>query len=571
MSLRRTLAGLTTSAIAFLVVAGGVGNVRGQCQAQQIAELSDSTPFAQYFFGHSVAMHGDVVVTGAYRDWTVNHEAGAAFVYRYDGSGWVEEAQFLAADAASDDEFGVSVGVSGSTIVVGSHFDDDGGVDSGSAYVFVFDGSRWVQAAKLTASDAMAYDNFGYSVAIDGDVVVVGANLDDHDGGVNSGSAYIFEKPDGGWTDMTETVKLVGSDTEGNDEFGKSVSVSGDTAVIGAHYDTTGSADLSGSAYVFRKEVPGWTQAAKLTALDPSEHDRFGLSVAIDGDVVVAGAWADDDGGTQTGSAYVFDRPSGGWTDMTQTAKLTASDAEAGDHFGWSVAVDGDHVIVGAPAHLWDGSGFGSAYVYERPDGGWADSTETARFTASDHVQDDEYGSSVAVSGFRTVVGAPFHATAGYYGAGASYVHGGLADCQPNDVLDTCDVAGNTSADDNANGVPDECEAVGGGSGTVRESLMADKAGDGAITLFWDVSCIGTDNHYAMYEGTLGDFSSHSARFCSITGDVQITFPPAERDTYYLVVPRSAVHEGSYGSDGNGQERPAAVDPCLPQVTAACP
>jgi hypothetical protein len=571
MNLRRTLAGLMTTAIAVQVIAGGVGTARGQCQAQQIAKLSDSTPFAQYFFGHSVAMDGDVVVIGAYRDWTADHEAGAVFVYRYSGSGWVEEAQFLAADAASDDEFGVSVGVSGNTIVVGSHFDDGGGVDSGAAYVFLFDGSRWKQVAKLTASDTMAYDNFGYSVAIDGDVVAVGANLDDHDGGVNSGSAYIFEKPGGGWTDMTETVKLVASDAEVNDEFGKSISVSDDTAVIGAHYDTTGSADLSGSAYVFRNGVSGWTQAAKLTASDPSDQDRFGLSVAIDGDVVVAGAWADDDGGTQTGSAYVFDRPLGGWTDMIQTAKLTASDAEAGDHLGWSVAVDGDHVVVGAPAHLWDGSGYGTAYVYERPAGGWADAIETARYTASDHAQDDAYGNSVAVDGFRAVVGAPFHKTAGYYGAGASYIHGGLADCQPNGVLDTCDVAGSTSADDNANGVPDECEAAGGGSGTVKESLIADKAGEDEITLFWDVSCIGTDNHYAIYEGTLGDFSSHSARFCSISGEVQITFLPAEGDTYYLVVPRSAVQEGSYGLDGDGQERPAAVEPCLPRVTAECP
>ncbi len=566
---RRTLSGISILTLALLYLAGSAGNALGQCQTSQIDKIADSSPFPQSFFGHATAIEGDVAVVGAYKDWTVDREAGTVFVYRHNGSGWIEEAELVPSDLAADDEFGVSVGVSGNTIVVGSHFDDDKGEDSGSAYVFTFDGRTWSQAAKLTASDGVPYDNFGYSVAIDGELIVVGANLDDDAGG-NSGSAYIYERPTGGWSDMRETAKLTSSDAATNDEFGKSVSIDRETVVIGAHYDSSVSASLCGAVYLFQLKNSEWMEQAKLTASDPADQDRLGISVSIDGDLVAAGAWGDDDDGLQSGSVYLFEKPPGVWRDMTQTAKLTASDAVDGDHFGWSVAVNGDHVVVGAPAHLMDGSGYGAAYAFDRPAAGWTDMTETAMYTASDGAQDDEYGTSVAVSGERFVVGAPFHKTGNSYGAGAAYINGGLSDCQPNGILDACDLALGSSRDYDSDGIPDECEGPGEASGNIGWSMTIAKGEDGQISLFWEASCISTDDDYEIYEGTIGDFASHGSKYCSTGGARQMSFLPAEGGCYYLVVPASAICEGSYGIDSEGWERLSGTDACLPQVTTSC-
>jgi hypothetical protein len=349
------------------------------------------------------------------------------------------------------------------------------------------------------------------------------------------------------------------------------VAVNGGTVLVGAHYEQGGSEFQGGSAYVFQDRGFGWAQVAKLTADDAQDQDRLGLSVSIDRDVAVVGAWADDAEGPQTGSAYLFEKPSGGWADMTQTARLSASDAADGNHLGWSVAVEGDYVVSGAPANLFDGSGFGAAYVYERPAGGWANTTESAKYTAGDGAQDDRYALSVAVSGSRALVGAPFHKTGDYYGSGAVYVHGGLEDCQPNGVMDACDVTSGGSTDSDGDGVPDECEGAGDGSGDIEHSLDVAKSGGAEITLYWDASCIGTDDDYEIYEGTLGDFESHAARFCSTEGELQATFVPAAGDTYYLVVARNGEQEGSYGLDSDGLERPDAPDACLPRVTTDCP
>ncbi|HUU97589.1 MAG TPA: FG-GAP repeat protein [Phycisphaerae bacterium] len=449
-----------TFAVGGLVLAGSAGVAHAQCQANELAKLTASDAAAYDAYGHCVSISGDVAVVGAWEDIHAGVSSGSAYVYRLNGADWVEEVKLVATDAATNDEFGVSVAVSGDVAVIGAHLDDDGGPDSGSAYVYSFDGTEWIEQAKLTASDATPYDNFGWSVSISGDAVVVGANLND-DAGPNSGSAYVFKRPPGGWVDMTETAKLTAGDATENDEFGRCVAISGDVVAIGAHYDSD-DAFQSGSAYVFVKPPSGWesmtAETAKLTASDPSDLDRLGLAVAIDGDVVVAGAWADDDGGSASGSAYVYNQPLDGWADMTETAKLAASDAAAGDHFGWSVSINGDVAMIGAPAHLWDGSGFGSAYAY-RFDG--TDWIEEAKLTASDGAEDDEFGYSVSISGDAAVIGSRYHTTGGYDNAGATYLYRGLSDCNDNRVLDICDITDGTSPDDNGNGIPDECECPG--------------------------------------------------------------------------------------------------------------
>ena len=411
----------------------------------QIAKLTASDGAAGDLYGHSVAVDGNTAVVGAYED---ESGKGAAYVLAKDLSGaWSQVAKLTASDAVVDDDFGWSVAVDGDTVVVGSHFDDDKGGGSGSAYVFTKPNDGWDdddydgnETAKLTASDGAMGDSFGESVAVDGDTVVVGAYFDDDVDADNlqisdSGSAYVFTKPRGGWvawdtsTDTEKaglTAKLTASDGDDFDELGKSVAVDGDTVVVG-----TSPPSGYGSAYVFAKNADSvWaddTETAKLTpgtTSGPADSltGSFGHSVAVDGDTVVVGAPAYSGG---QGRAYVFTKPSDGWVTTTEAAELRASDPHNSDQLGWSVAVDGDTVVAGA--HYGDGKvqDSGSAYLFTKPAAGWVNATETAKLTAADGAKDDEFGWSIAAGGGTVVVGAHFDdASATVTDSGSAYIYG---------------------------------------------------------------------------------------------------------------------------------------------------
>ena len=314
---------------------------------------------------------------------------------------YAEVAKLTASDAATDDEFGGSVAIDGDTVVVRAS-------GSGSVYVFRTSdgGATYSHVAKLTASDAAAYDSFGGSVAIAGDTVVVGAYGDD-DGGYLSGSVYVFRTTDGGVT-YDQVAKLTAADAGASDRFGGSVAIDGATVVVGATGDADGGSD-SGSVYIFRTSDDGATygQVAKLTAADAARDDRFGTSVAIDGATVVVGAYGDDDGGLSSGSVYVFRTTDGGAT-YGQVVKLTAADAAAGDTFGQSVAMDGGTVVVGATKA---GTG-GAVYFFRTTDGG-ATYDQVAKIIADDAAASDKFGFSVAIDGDRVVVGATSAGTGG--------------------------------------------------------------------------------------------------------------------------------------------------------------
>ena len=252
------------------------------------------------YFGYAVAIDGNTAVIGANYDDDKGSDSGSAYIFRYDGSSWVQEAKLLASDGAAYDYFGYSVAIDGNTVVIGAYYDDDKGSNSGSAYIFRYDGSSWVQEAKLVAPDGAASDYFGWSVAINGNAALVGAFWDD-DKGYNSGSAYIFQFNGSNWV---QQAKLLASDGAYQNYFGCSVAIDGNTALVGAHNDDNGSS--SGSAYVFRFNGSTWVQQAKLLAPDGAAYDYFGCSVAIDGDTALVGASYDDDKGSNSGSAYVF-------------------------------------------------------------------------------------------------------------------------------------------------------------------------------------------------------------------------------------------------------------------------
>ena len=372
---------------------------------QQVAKLTAGDGEASDYFGYSVAVDGDTAVVGAYGD---DSSKGAAYVLVRQSGEWSQVAKLTASDGQGSDQFGRSVSVDGDTVVVGAHKDDasDTVTNSGSAYVFTKPDDGWnddeydgTETAKLTASDGAANDEFGFSVAVDGDTVVVGAHKDD-DKGAESGSVYVFTKPNTGWADASETVKLTASDGVADDNFGFSVTVDGDTMAVGAPQN-----DDSGSAYVFTRQTGVWSQVAKLTASDRAD-DNFGISVAVfeedeeEGeDTVVVGAYWDDDNGGEPGSVYVFTNATNSvWDDARETAKLTASDGAVDDNFGRSVAVNGNTAVVGATQDDDKGSNSGSAYLFTKPVTGWATATETAKLTASDGAPSDTFGISVAMA-----------------------------------------------------------------------------------------------------------------------------------------------------------------------------
>jgi len=306
----------------------------------------------------------------------------------------VEMNKLLTNDANSYDSFGESVAISGDIAIVGAYGDDDNGTRSGSAYVYEKnDNGTWIQIIKLLATDASEYDYFGRSVAISDKTIIIGAYRDND----SRGSVYIFEKDENGaWL---ETSKLAAPDAATSDYFGSSVGISGDTAIVGAYGDDEGSTE-TGSAYVFQKAGDGsWTCMSKLRAIDYFQYDYFGASVAISGDIAIIGAYGNDDNGSESGSAYIFTRESNG--SWSEASKLLASDANISDHFSSSVAISGNRAVIGA---YGNNNSKGSAYIFTRDiNGSW---TETSKLTAPDAEDNDYFGGSVAISGDHVIVGS---------------------------------------------------------------------------------------------------------------------------------------------------------------------
>lgn len=282
-----------------------------------------------------------------------------------------------------------------------------------------------VGRARLTASDGMAQAELGFSVAVSGTTVVAGAP--DAIIGANTfqGAAYVFVKPPSGWVNMRQTAKLTASDGANFENLGWSIAIAGDTIVIGVPH--TPAATNHGAAYVFVKPQSGWadmTETAKLTASDETDSSYFGTSVAVSGNTVVVATPVKTVGGNQSqGCAYVFVKPPSGWVSTTETARLTASDGAAFDALGGSVAISGNTIVAGAyQATIGSNFGQGAAYVFVKPGNGWVTGTQTAKLTASDGAAISLLGQSVSISGDIIVAGAPWTTIGNKSQQGAAYV-----------------------------------------------------------------------------------------------------------------------------------------------------
>jgi hypothetical protein len=306
-------------------------------------------------FGGTVAIDGNSAMIAALGDDSMGGETGSVYVFTFDGTRWQETQKLLASDAAANDWFGHHVAIDGDTAMVAATGDDDMGGETGSVYVFTFDGTRWQETQKLLASDAAADDWFGYHVAIDGDRAIIGAVSDDNDRGEQSGSAYVFAFDGSRWQ---ETHKLTASDAGDGDRFGHSVAIDGDTVLVGNR-------PFLASAYVFMFDGINWRETQKITASDGGgylQDSHHTIDIDIDENTAILSATGTDANSDCLGSTYVFTFDGSLWR---HTRKLVAKECESGTAFGRPVALDGRTAIIGSAGFEdWDAE---AAYVFELP------------------------------------------------------------------------------------------------------------------------------------------------------------------------------------------------------------
>ncbi|MEZ4269614.1 MAG: hypothetical protein R3F39_24915 [Myxococcota bacterium] len=405
------------------------------------ARLTRTAGVGQERLGVSVAMDGDLAVTGALASPAKVANGGAAVLFRRTGTTWAQEAVLTGADTATNDAFGTSVAVSGGVVVIGAPLASPTASQAGAVYVFRKLGGTWTQTQRLVAPDAAALDWFGQAVAISGDTLVVGSPRDD-DKGASSGSAYVYR-----WDGITWNMsqKLLAADGVKGDELGAAVAIDGEALVLGARFDDDPTAGPdAGSAYVFRRGAAGFVEEAKLLGGDAAQFDLFGSAVAIDGDRVVAGAPQANVGGiSDVGAAWVFARSGGTWA---EEGKLTSAGGGPLDKLGSAVAISGGTALIGAPLYGIQGASYGTAWFFEHQDDAWV---RTRQYLVAGGTVNDEAGTAVALSGRFALVGADRDPTKGQ-NAGA--LHALVATppvvCDDGNpcTADTCVPAGGTCA-----------------------------------------------------------------------------------------------------------------------------
>ena len=371
----------------------GDGGAMVQRGVQFIDKIVASDSMELDSFGRAIAADGDLLVVGA--PHATEGSPGKVYVFERSGNAWLELDKLSAADGAVGDTFGTAVAISGTTIMVGAPLDDDGGDATGSVYVYERSGSQWEQAHKISATDANASSGgtFGASVALSGSTAVVGAPGDDESDS-NAGAIYILERQtDSTWLQS----KLLASDPLIGDRFGWSVDIVEDRLVVGVPFDNTLESD-AGAIYVFERSGGVWSEDEQLLADDGTFLDQLGWSVGMAEDLIVAGVNDEARGGP--GAIYVFEHDGNKWI---QTPKIQPDDAASRDMFGASVSSNGELIVAGAFFDDDNATNSGSLYLYTRNADGW---NEYAKLSAADGEMSDSFGISVTISGRVLGVGA---------------------------------------------------------------------------------------------------------------------------------------------------------------------
>ena len=362
-------------------------------------------------FGRAVDVFENYAIVGAYGNDDQATDSGAAYMLYYENLEWCPIQKLIAPDGEAFDYFGVSVSIDQDMAIVGAYGDNDQGNKSGSAYVYQKNSNVWNEYTKIKSHDGKSMDYFGCSVDISGPFIIVGAyGVDDY--GNNSGAAYIFEKDDHG---VHEQQKLVSGDANAFDYFGYSVSISGNYAIIGA-YGVQYSGEQSGAAYIFERHGERWLQLIKLVSSDAAQNDYFGRSVSISGQYALVGAIGKDASGKDSGAAYFFERSGFYWS---RNAKIVPQHISANNCFGASVNISNNYAIIGAHSDDLYGMRTGAAYVYQLNNNHWA-LIEMIRPT--DGSDGDFFGYSVAISGNKVIAGAYGNDAKGEK-SGAAYIY----------------------------------------------------------------------------------------------------------------------------------------------------
>ena len=345
-------------------------------------------------FGCSVSISGDYAIVGAWlKDVGANMNQGKAYIYARVGTDWDLQSEIIAGDGQGFDNFGKSVSIDGDYAIVGAPINNvAGNAGQGKAYIFKRNGSMWAQQSGITASDGAANDIFGSSVSISGDYVIVGAPNKDVGANMDQGKVYIYKRTGVNWAEQTN---IVASDGAALDQYGYSVSMSGDYAIVGAPFNDVSFNNDQGSAYMLKRTGTIWAQQAIIFASNGLSSDKYGYSVSISGDYAIAGA------NSQAGNAYIYMRLGTNWNEQ---ASIVASDGTLYESFGSSVSISGNFVIVGAQNKDIGPNQFqGKAYIFKRTNTNWV---EQARFVASDGTAFNRFGGSVSISGDYAIIGA---------------------------------------------------------------------------------------------------------------------------------------------------------------------
>ena len=399
------LARLAVVGVIFLLFAPAVG-----AQFSQVAKLRASDGGTKDFFGASVAADGNTVVIGA--QGYAPQYGNAAYVFEpsdADPAHWGEVKKLVPHTPA--DFFGGSVAINGDIIIVGA-WQPGHQFEGENAYIFYRDAGgadNWGVVRELDRDD----DDFGNAVAVSGDTVVVGAQKARVSSTTFAGAAYIFQRNLGGADNWGEVIKLVAPVPGEYAYFGCAVAINGDTAIVGECYPDSRYPG-AGSAYVFQRDAGGtnnWGLVTQLVPTDGHDGDFFGNSVAISGDTAVIGAPNNENAETYSGAGYVFERDLGGVDNWGQVAKVVPPDGEYQDEFGTSVAVYGDTLVVGSPSDDdpdgWEGRwDVGSAYVFARDEGGTDNWGQVTKVFGIGGMHEDLFGESVAISGGLVVGGS---------------------------------------------------------------------------------------------------------------------------------------------------------------------
>lgn len=369
----------------------------GFAQTPSSLKLTASDASKSDEFGIAVSLSGEYAVIGAHRDRPSGSYSGSAYVFKREGATWKESTKLLASDGDSYKRFGFAVAISGDYLIVGATGDNHGGKDTGAAYIFKRNGALWLEQAKLMDANGIEDNEFGYCVDLEGEYAVVGAWGKDS----AEGRVFVYKRSGEKWS---EHAQLSSSDARAGQRFGCAVTLAEESLVIGALEDDDRGAS-AGAAYVFARSGEKWSEQAKLFANDAAANDFFGASVSISGNTILVGKPQSDEDGNASGNgaAYVFIRNAQGWQ---QQAKLVANDAASGDAFGAAVALESDLVSVGAPLKNSNAENAGAAYLFKRSNAQWSAVT---KLTATDGAAQDEFGRAVALSSGNVIAGAFQH------------------------------------------------------------------------------------------------------------------------------------------------------------------